>query len=96
MLGDVGVARFEEAGQVADDPTPKSDHCRIAAVPLGQHLVGQTSPRFAGLVGLAGRDDQGLQRTRLELTFDPFSVQRLDIRVGYERVSVRRRDFAGE
>src|SRR2546423_3636446 len=85
-----------EAREIADNATPERDHGGVAAVSLGKQLVRQSSPRFAGLVGLARWNREHVQGASLELAFDGAGVERLDVRVGDERIAVSRCGLSSE
>src|SRR5688572_18008568 len=88
------VGRGDEAGQIADHPAAKSDHSRVPTIALGEHLVGEAAPGLAGLVGFARLNSEDIDSAGLELALDLSSIQRLDVRVGDDRVPVRRCNLA--
>lgn len=85
----------DKAGEVANDPSTKSDHGGVPTVTFGEHLVGEPSPGFPGFVGLAGRDRQDIQCVLVELFPDYFGVLRTDVGISDQGVAMRRGDLAG-
>lgn len=86
--------RRDEPGKVPHDSSAKRDDYGVPAEPRHEHPVGQGRPHLAGLAGLAGGDGEDIYCMGLELALQRNAVQRVDVGVSDDGVSVGRSEFS--
>jgi hypothetical protein len=88
--------RRDKPRQIANHASTEGDNRRVPTVAVCEELVGELGPGFPGLVRLASVYREGLAGAAWELVLELLSVQRANVRVGDESVSMGTGDAGSE